>query len=152
MVCFPRRFRSLAAQLHLKQEAYQQDRALGVCLQTYLRTSVLPNTGLRFVLADTEHLHRKIAEMGHRIRSLEDALSIFQAGVSNDVHPLLTDELLALKYGLETVPHDAPGEEQAVPIDGMGTLTITERGDSHYFGRTAGSEVNCSYDLIRSAD
>lgn len=80
--------------------------------------------------------------MGHRIRSLEDALAIFQAGVSNDVHPLLTDELLAIKYGLEAPPREPPGDQQAVPIDGLGTLTITERGDSHYFGRTAGSEVN----------
>ncbi|KAG8218750.1 hypothetical protein J3R82DRAFT_4423 [Butyriboletus roseoflavus] len=103
--------------------------------------SLSTGQGTRFVLADTEHLHRKIAEMGHRIRSLEDALAIFQAGVSNDVHPLLIDELLAIKYGLETAPREAPGFQQAVPIDGLGTLTITERGDSHYFGRTAGSET-----------
>lgn len=97
------------------------------------------------MLADTEHLHRKIAEMGHRIRSLEDALAIFQSGVSSDAHPLLTEELLAVKYGLETPPREATGEHQAVPVDGLGTLTITDRGDSHYFGRTAGSEVNFSW-------
>lgn len=79
--------------------------------------------------------------MGHRIRALEDALAIFQAGVSADVHPLLTDELLGVKYGLETTPRDAAADHQALPIDGLGTLTITEEGDSHYFGRTAGSEV-----------
>jgi len=101
-----------------------------------------PNAGIRFVLADTEHLHRKIAEMGHRIRSLEDALSIFQAGVSSDAHPLLTEEMLAIKYGLEAPPREASEDQQAVPVNGLGTLTITERGDSHYFGRTAGPEVN----------
>ncbi|KAH0840035.1 hypothetical protein J3R83DRAFT_1002 [Lanmaoa asiatica] len=70
-----------------------------------------------------------------------DALAIFQAGVSNDVHSLLTDELLAIKYGLEAAPREASGGQQSDPIDGLGTLTITERGDSHYFGRTAGSEA-----------
>lgn len=80
--------------------------------------------------------------MGHRIRALEDALGIFQAGVSTEVHPLLTDELLAIKYGLEATPREGSADHQAVLIDGLGTLTITEQGDSHYFGRTAGSEVN----------
>jgi hypothetical protein len=78
--------------------------------------------------------------MGQRIRSLEDALSIFQAGVSTDVHPLLVDELLAIKYGPDA-PKSSPHDQHAVPIDAPGTLTITERGDSHYFGRSAGSEV-----------
>ena len=82
--------------------------------------------------------------MGHRIRSLEDALSIFQAGVSSDVHPLLTEELMAIKYGLEAPLREASADHQAVPINGIGTLTVTERGDSHSFGRTAGSEVNFS--------
>ena len=81
--------------------------------------------------------------MGHRIRSLEDALAIFQAGASSDVHPLLTEELLGMKYGLEAPPREV-SDQQAVPINGLGTLTITERGDSHYFGRTAGPEVNFS--------
>ena len=114
------------------------------CVPADRRISGSPDAGMRFVLADTEHLHRKIAEMGHRIRSLEDALGIFQSGVSSDAHPLLTEELLAIKYGFEAPSREASGDQQAVPIDGLGTLTITERGDSHYFGRTAGSEVNFS--------
>ncbi|KIK99256.1 hypothetical protein PAXRUDRAFT_822949 [Paxillus rubicundulus Ve08.2h10] len=106
--------------------------------------SLSTGQGTRFVLADTEHLHHKIAEMGQRIRSLEDALSIFQAGVSTDVHPLLVDELLAIKYGPDapkSSPHEPSSDRNVVPIDAPGTLTITERGDSHYFGRSAGSEA-----------
>ncbi|KAF8842256.1 hypothetical protein BDN67DRAFT_989238 [Paxillus ammoniavirescens] len=106
--------------------------------------SLSTGQGTRFVLADTEHLHHKIAEMGQRIRSLEDALSIFQAGVSTDVHPLLVDELLAIKYGPDaqkSSPQESSGDQHAVPIDAPGTLTLTERGDSHYFGRSAGSEA-----------
>ncbi|KAG6378829.1 fungal-specific transcription factor domain-containing protein [Boletus reticuloceps] len=105
-----------------------------------------PNVGIRFVLADTDHLHHKIAEMGHRIHSLEDALAIFQAGVSSDVHPLLTEELLAIKYGLESPTREASRDHQTVPVNGSGTLTITERGDSQYFGRTAGSEAGAELD------
>ncbi|KAF9226456.1 hypothetical protein BS17DRAFT_748181 [Gyrodon lividus] len=106
--------------------------------------SLSTGQGTRFVLADTEHLHHKIAEMGQRIRSLEDALAILQATVSNDVHPLLADELMAIKYGLEagkSGPRESSRDQHAVPIDTLGTLTITERGDSHYFGRSAGSEA-----------
>ncbi|KAF8450408.1 fungal-specific transcription factor domain-containing protein [Boletus edulis BED1] len=103
--------------------------------------SLSTGQGARLVLADTDHLHHKIAEMGHRIHSLEDALAIFQAGVSSDVHPLLTEGLLAIKSGLEPPTREASRDRQTVPVNGLGTLTITERGDSHYFGRTAGSEA-----------
>ncbi|KIJ70190.1 hypothetical protein HYDPIDRAFT_78679 [Hydnomerulius pinastri MD-312] len=106
--------------------------------------SLSTGQGTRFVLADTEHLHQKIGDMGQRIRQLEDALSIFQAGVSSEVHPLLSDEQLAIKYGPEApkpASRESSGDQHAVPIDALGTLTITERGDSNYFGRSAGSEV-----------
>ncbi|KAH7887837.1 fungal-specific transcription factor domain-containing protein [Phlebopus sp. FC_14] len=106
--------------------------------------SLSTGQGTRFVLADTEHLHRKIAEMGQRIRQLEDALSIFQAGTSSEVHPLLSDDLLAIKHGLE-IPQMASGEatndQHAPPIDALGTLTITDGGESNYYGRSAGSET-----------
>lgn len=101
----------------------------------------------RFVLADTEQLHRKILEMGQRIRLLEDALAIFQAGVSNEAHPLLREDLLSVKFGLET-GRNTPGpddshdeEEQEKALDALGTLTIDDRGEK-YYGRSAGSEVN----------
>lgn len=116
------------------------------CAHILLLHIIFSYTRCSFVLADTEHLHRKIGEMGHRIRSLEDALAIFQAGVSTDVHPLLTDELLAVKYGLEATPRETSADHQAVSIDGLGTLTISEEGDSHYFGRTGASEVSFAYE------
>ncbi|KAH7922442.1 hypothetical protein BV22DRAFT_1037465 [Leucogyrophana mollusca] len=104
--------------------------------------SLSTGQGTRFVLADTEHLHRKIAEMGQRIRQLEDALAIFQAGVSSEVHPLLVEDLLAIKYGPEAPKSPAPGEDNvSVPIDALGTLTIGDGGESKYFGRSAGSET-----------
>ena len=98
----------------------------------------------RFVLADTEQLHRKIAEMSERIRQLEDALAIFQAGISTERHPLLRDELLTIKFGPEvrrTVDDEYTRNALSQSIDALGTLTIGEHGETKYIGRSGGSEV-----------
>ena len=106
-----------------------------------------------FVLADTSQLHNKISEMGQRIRQLEDALAIFQAGVSNETHPLLREELLAIKFGPDnanTPPKEKrPLEHSLDSMDALGTLTIGDRGEGKYFGRSAGSEVSSSSPLPR---
>ncbi|KAG5654180.1 hypothetical protein H0H81_006562 [Sphagnurus paluster] len=104
--------------------------------------------GTRFILADTEHLHKKIADMSHRIRQLEDALAIIQATVSDQRHPLLEDELLKVKFG----PEATDGHQQTSSptrldqkitqsIDALGTLTLGDAGEVKYFGRSAGSET-----------
>ncbi|EMD39103.1 hypothetical protein CERSUDRAFT_112795 [Gelatoporia subvermispora B] len=112
-------------------------------------TSICPNgslsagQGTRFILADTEQLHRKISEMSERIRQLEDALAIFQSGVSNERHPLLRDELLTIKFGPEvrrTVDEEHTRDSLAESIDALGTLTIGDHGETKYFGRSGGSE------------
>ncbi|PPR00530.1 hypothetical protein CVT24_005504 [Panaeolus cyanescens] len=59
--------------------------------------------GTRFILASTTQLHDKIYEMSNRIRQLEDALAILQSMVSDQRHPLLTDELLRIKFGSEAI-------------------------------------------------
>lgn len=81
--------------------------------------------------------------MGQRIRQLEDALAIFQAGVSNETHPLLRDELLSIKFGPETrrTEDTRPRELPTDSIDALGTLTIGDRGEAKYFGISGGSEV-----------
>lgn len=107
-------------------------------------------TVTRFVLADTEQLHRKISQMGQRIRQLEDALAIFQSGVSGETHPLLQDHLLGIKFGPEVrasdepVPHRDPIVES---VEAFGTLTIGDHGESKYFGPSGGSEV-CASSLL----
>jgi hypothetical protein len=83
--------------------------------------------------------------MGRRIRQLEDALAIFQAGVSNETHPLLSQDLLSVKHGPET--HSLEENEEinegsgVESLDALGTLHISEYGEATYFGRSAGSEV-----------
>ena len=79
--------------------------------------------------------------MSTRIRQLEDALAILQANVTNERHPLLHDELLTIKFGIEK---ESPGTSRPAnthTIDALGTLTFTDSGDTRYFGLTAGSEV-----------
>jgi hypothetical protein len=95
--------------------------------------------GSRFVLADTEELHTRIAQMSQRIRQLEDALSVSHSGDSKDRHPLLHDELLSLKFGsdLQQVKEE-PDDEISLPF---GTLTLTDSGGSKYFGASAGPLV-----------
>ncbi|KAH9926912.1 fungal-specific transcription factor domain-containing protein [Fomitopsis serialis] len=118
-------------------------------------TSICPNgslsagQGTRFILADTEQLHRKIAEMSERIRQLEDTVAIFQAGVSNERHPLLRDDLLSIKFGPEvrrTVDDEHRRETLSSAIDALGTLTIGSHGETKYFGRSGGSETNMPND------
>ena len=106
-----------------------------------------PREGRRFRDEDTEQLHRKISEMSERIRQLEDALAIFQAGISHERHPLLRDELLTINFGPEvrrTVDDEHQREMLSASIDALGTLTLGEHGESKYFGRSAGSEVSAS--------
>ncbi|KAG6837547.1 hypothetical protein H0H93_007728 [Arthromyces matolae] len=123
--------------------------------------SICPNgslstgQGTRFVLADTTQLHTKIAEMGQRIRQLEDALAIFQSGVSNETHPLLRDELLSIKFGPDKGRNTIESEDRSRndssdSIDALGTLTIGDHGQVKYFGRSAGSEAGAELDRMAS--
>lgn len=101
----------------------------------------------RFILADTEQLHRKISEMSERIRQLEDALAIFQAGVSSERHPLLRDELLSVKFGPEvrrTVDEEHTRNTLSQTIDALGTLTVGDHGETKFIGRSGGTEVRHS--------
>ncbi|OSX56730.1 hypothetical protein POSPLADRAFT_1083705, partial [Postia placenta MAD-698-R-SB12] len=126
-------------------------------------SSICPNgslttgQGTRFILADTDRLHRKIAEMSDRIRQLEDALAILQSSVTRDLHPLLVQDLLKIKSGLEL--HSAAhlqgraahsddageqGDEESQYIDAFGTLAVRDDGAAMFYGRSAGSEVRLS--------
>ncbi|RXW14395.1 hypothetical protein EST38_g11457 [Candolleomyces aberdarensis] len=84
--------------------------------------------------------------MGHRIRELEDALSIMQSNVSIEPHPLLREDLLGIKFGPERrqpVENEQPVSRPTMPstISALGTLTIGDRGEAKYFGPSAGSET-----------
>lgn len=103
----------------------------------------------RFVLAATEHLHRRIANLSGRIRQLEDALSALQSKHSSDPHPLLHEDLIANDDRDEEGPgmmEDTGTFQGNTPdvIDAFGTLSISDHGVSRFFGPTGGSEVSNS--------
>ncbi|OCH93710.1 hypothetical protein OBBRIDRAFT_790061 [Obba rivulosa] len=105
--------------------------------------SLTTGKGNRFVLANTEELHDKITQLASRVRQLEDALQNAHGQLSNDPHPLLSEDLLQIKRPLEREsPEEAlkePDPETAEAIDAVGSLSITESGHTKFFGPTANS-------------
>ncbi|KAI0783269.1 fungal-specific transcription factor domain-containing protein [Abortiporus biennis] len=113
--------------------------------------SLTTGQGTRFILADTDRLHRKIGDMSDRIRQLEDALSISHSATAHDTHPLLRRELLGVKSVLElhAATHSSVStgsvveqvvEEDTQFVDTFGTLAVREDGASTFYGRSAGTE------------
>ena len=96
-----------------------------------------------FVLAATEHLHRRIAKMSERIHQLEDALAITQAKCSNDPHPLLADGIARAKSMDEDddIPVEPVAAGSGDVVSAFGMLSMSERGVSRFFGPTGGTEV-----------
>ena len=84
-----------------------------------------------------------------RIRQLEDALQIAHGSLSSQLHPLLSEELLAVKAGIDAEKPNIPEEaNQDGEVSGaFGTLTISEHGESQFMGR-AGSEVSILLNLL----
>lgn len=95
--------------------------------------------GTRFVLAATEHLHRRIARLSGRIRELEDALSTMHSTYSPDdqqPHPLLeNDWLLDAEEGGDDDDELEPGSNRGrkigkLPLDLHGrTISVGALGD-----------------------
>jgi hypothetical protein len=78
--------------------------------------------------------------MSQRIRQLEDALSVtHNSDLHGDRHPLLRDELLAVKFGSGSRAGSEETDDQFTLS--FGTLAITDRGGSSYFGVSAGALV-----------
>ncbi|KAF9459093.1 fungal-specific transcription factor domain-containing protein [Collybia nuda] len=114
--------------------------------------SLSTGQGTRFVLAATEHLHRRISHLSGRIRQLEDALASLQAQHSSEPHPLLHEDLLVHDDTEEHPTGDdamnggglGGGGTGAISapdvIDAFGTLSISDHGISRFFGPTGGSE------------
>lgn len=100
---------------------------------------------IRYVLAATEHLHRKISKLSTRVRELEDALAAVHRENSDDPHPLLREEAISAPMEIADAAEESDSNEadkQSVDtIETFGTLRISEHGVSRFFGSAAGSEV-----------
>jgi hypothetical protein len=79
--------------------------------------------------------------MSQRIRQLEDALSVaHHPDAHDDRHPLLRDELLAVKFG--SGPQSISDDNEDQFTLSFGTLAVTDSGGSSYFGVSAGALVS----------
>lgn len=110
--------------------------------------SLTTGQGNRFVLASTQELHEKISELANRVRELEDALRSAHSQLSNEQHPLLTDELLRIKAPLQreasAMRNNAANslkEEEHNPdvVDAFGSLSLSVSGRAKYYGQIANS-------------
>ncbi|KAF8167169.1 fungal-specific transcription factor domain-containing protein [Crassisporium funariophilum] len=133
-----------------------------------------PGKNNRMILANTEELHNQIEQLCSRNRELENALRLMQEQVSEQPHPLLRTDLLSLRTishpGSSSGPSTSssskspstsrisptthpPGtvdvtfEEDSNVIDAFGTLTMDQRGESSFLGKTARPEY-----MIRAAN
>lgn len=82
--------------------------------------------------------------MSKRIRQLEDALEIAHGDRSSSPHPLLADDLLEVKRGVDApdshVEVGQEDEEADSMIGAFGTLTVSDSGAMRFIG-ASGSEV-----------
>ncbi|KAH9040307.1 hypothetical protein EDB83DRAFT_2318366 [Lactarius deliciosus] len=97
---------------------------------------------VRFVIAATDYLYRRIDRMGNRIRELEDALAVLQGSYSSDPHPLLCEgSLLVDTDKLDEQPQESEDEGVDEVTKSFGTLTVSDHGLSRFFGSTGGSDL-----------
>ncbi|EKM81959.1 hypothetical protein AGABI1DRAFT_112143 [Agaricus bisporus var. burnettii JB137-S8] len=110
--------------------------------------SLTTGQGNRFVLASTQELHEKISELANRVRDLEDGLRSSHSQLSNDTHPLLSEDLLKIKAPLQREPASLRNsatltskEDEHNPdvVDAFGSLAINLSGKSRYYGHIANS-------------
>ncbi|KAK2465633.1 hypothetical protein APHAL10511_002177 [Amanita phalloides] len=119
--------------------------------------SLTTGQGNRFVLASTQELHEKIAELAQRVRDLEDALRVSHSQMSSQQHPLLSDELLKIKAPLQRDPPANRStvlkvEENTEVIDAFGSLSISVSGRTNYYGSTANSWYFFKNEIRESPD
>ena len=87
--------------------------------------------------------------MSKRIRQLEDALHIAHSSMTPNghPHPLLTDELLSIKTGVDLPEEEEPVDEVPELAISLGTLAISHGGKSLFVGNV-GSEASSPHILF----
>ncbi|KAH7869540.1 uncharacterized protein C8R40DRAFT_739420 [Lentinula edodes] len=110
--------------------------------QTLCPTGTIPpGQGSRFVLAATDHLHRKLAKFEARMHSLEDALTIAHTTYNLEPHPLLSDreDIYTDTQELKPMPEASEDEADLTPYI-SGSLHVNGSGLSRFFGPSGAPE------------
>ncbi|KAJ7144463.1 fungal-specific transcription factor domain-containing protein [Mycena epipterygia] len=93
--------------------------------------------GRRVIRAEPLELSATIQTMGTRIRQLENAVAEAHGNESGSPHPLLREDLLAIKRSTE-LARSSPDPTPAQLAETFGALAVSASGTSRYFGPTAG--------------
>ncbi|KAF8830283.1 hypothetical protein HHX47_DHR2000534 [Lentinula edodes] len=106
-----------------------------------MQKSYILTTEFRFVLAATDHLHRKLAKFEARMHSLEDALTIAQTTYNLEPHPLLSDreDIYTDTQELKPMPEASEDEADLTPYI-SGSLHVNGSGLSRFFGPSGAPE------------
>jgi hypothetical protein len=105
-------------------------------MNKYQLTSVsLRRTTSRISPVMSERMEDKIRELTRRVRQLEDALSVLQATVSKEPHPLLSSEHQVQPLQVLETAHETEKIE-----NNLGSLTIQDNREM-FFGPTAGDQA-----------
>ena len=97
---------------------------------------------VRFVMSNIDEIKGSMSEMSKRIRQLEDALQIENSLRTPSGHPLLTEDLLAVK-NISSIVTGEPGStsdgdedvDNVLAFD-VGRLAVTDNGGIRYYGST----------------
>lgn len=85
--------------------------------------------------------------MSERIRQLEDALQITYTGPQP--HPLLTEELLSIKRGIDAPDKSEPSRSQDLldkeTLEAFGTLSLCEGTSTKFMGLPSLREVRVPF-------
>ncbi|KAF8506318.1 fungal-specific transcription factor domain-containing protein [Gautieria morchelliformis] len=93
----------------------------------------------KMLMQEADRLNKRNAELSERIRLLEEGLASIQAGISDEIHPLLAKHVSDAPDG-GAEPTSVQREVDEVN-DSLGTLTIGKDGRSLFLGNTAGIET-----------
>ncbi|KAJ7925437.1 hypothetical protein B0H13DRAFT_2654272 [Mycena leptocephala] len=99
--------------------------------------------GRRIMRSESLELSTTIHNMGDRIRQLETAVAEAHAegaGESDSTHPLLREDLLAIKRTSE-LPSESGETTPAQLVNTFGSLAVSASGTPRYFGPTAGASA-----------
>ncbi|KAF8174813.1 fungal-specific transcription factor domain-containing protein [Mycena galopus ATCC 62051] len=107
--------------------------------------------GRRIMRSQSLELSKVIHRMGNRIHELETAVAHAHADSSDSTHPLLRDELLAIKSTNE-LPRSSTGCTPGQSATTSGALAVNASGTPHYFGFGAGPSALFSLQGSNGAD
>ncbi|KAJ3844127.1 fungal-specific transcription factor domain-containing protein [Lentinula raphanica] len=100
---------------------------------------------------DTVALRKKLQTIDEHVKQLENALSMLQATVSSEPHPLLVGHPRSSKIEPQS---QGSSLMQSDMVDALGTLTLGKLGGARYLGRSAVSEslLEGSPEALRSRE